>query len=126
MVRHLADSARPAVLISASGMCTGGRIVNYLKAMLHDRRHNVLLVGYQAAGTLGRQLQHGARQVEIDGHTINVRAPIETMSGYSAHADQAGLLRFVKGMKKPPKEIRIVHGDPKTQEILRSLLRNPL
>lgn len=122
MVRHLADSARPAVVISASGMCTGGRIVNYLKAMLDDPRHNVLLVGYQAAGTLGRQLQHGARRVAIDGDSITVRAPIETMSGYSAHADQAGLLRFIRGMRKPPREIRVVHGDPKTQQTLRNLL----
>ncbi|MCC1495735.1 MBL fold metallo-hydrolase RNA specificity domain-containing protein [Alcanivorax sp. 1008] len=124
MVRHLADSARPAVVISASGMCTGGRIVNYLKAMLDDPRHNVLLVGYQAAGTLGRQLQHGARTVDIDGDSIAVRAPIETMSGYSAHADQAGLLRFIKGMKKQPKEIRVVHGDPKAQQTLRELLQH--
>ena len=122
MVRHLAGSARPAVVISASGMCTGGRIVNYLKAMLDDPRHNVLLVGYQAAGTLGRQLQRGVRQVDIDGQRIAVRATIETMSGYSAHADQAGLLRFIHGMKRPPKEIRVVHGDPKAQKTLRSLL----
>jgi metallo-beta-lactamase family protein len=124
MVRHLADSARPAVVISASGMCTGGRVVNYLKALLDDPRHNVLLVGYQAAGTLGRQLQQGARQVEIDGAQISVRSSIETMSGYSAHADQAGLLRFVRGMRKRPAEIRVVHGDPKAQQTLRSLLRN--
>jgi len=123
MVRHLASTARPAVVISASGMCTGGRIVNYLKAMLEDPRHNVLLVGYQAAGTLGRQLQSGARQVDIDGDSVTVRAPIETISGYSAHADQAGLLRFVRGMKKPPGEIRVVHGDPNAQKTLRRLLR---
>jgi metallo-beta-lactamase family protein len=56
MVRHLAKTARPTVVISGSGMCTGGKIVNYLKAMLHDPRHNVLLVGYRVAGTPGRQL----------------------------------------------------------------------
>lgn len=122
MVQHLASSARPAVVISASGMCTGGRIVNYLKAMLDDPRHNVLLVGYQADGTLGRKLQDGARQVDIDGRSIKVRAPVETLGGYSAHADQTGLLRFIRGMKRPPKDVRIVHGDAQAQQALRALL----
>jgi metallo-beta-lactamase family protein len=129
MVKHLADSARPAVVISGSGMCTGGRILNYLKAMLADERHNVLLVGYQAAGTLGRQLQQSrkgrgraAPQVEIDGEMIDVRAPVETLGGYSAHADQAGLLRFIRGMKKPPTDIRIVHGSPEARQTFQSLI----
>jgi metallo-beta-lactamase family protein len=125
MVRHLADSARPAVVISGSGMCTGGRIVNYLKAMLHDPRHNVLIVGYQAAGTPGRQIQQagqGSGTVILDGESFTVRAGVETLGGYSAHADRAGLIRFVRGMRQPPAEIRIVHGDEAAKAALRDAL----
>lgn len=125
MVRHLAETARPAVVISGSGMCTGGRIVNYLKAMLHDPRHNVLLVGYQAAGTPGRQLQRIGKQggeLMLDGKSVTVAAPVETLGGYSAHADQAGLLRFVRGMRKQPTEVRIVHGDHDAKAALQKLL----
>ena len=114
MVRHLADTHRPAIVIAASGMCTGGRIVNYLKAMLGDPRHNVLFVGYQAAGTPGRDIQtHGPQggYVELDGERHTIRAGIETIGGYSAHADQTGLIEFVTGMAHWPKRIKIVHGD---------------
>jgi len=114
LVRHLADSRRPAIVIAASGMCTGGRIVNYLKAMLGDPRHNVLFVGYQAAGTPGRDIQtHGPQggYVELDGERHTIRAGIETIGGYSAHADQTGLIEFVTGMAHWPKRIKIVHGD---------------
>lgn len=114
MVRHLADSARPAVVISGSGMCTGGRIINYLKAMLGDPRHNVLFVGYQGVGTPGRAIQHfGPRggYVELDGARYDIRAGVETIGGYSAHADQAGLVAFATGMQRGPAEIRILHGD---------------
>jgi metallo-beta-lactamase family protein len=125
MVRHLADSARPAVVISGSGMCTGGRIVNYLKAMLHDPRHNILLVGYQAAGTPGRQIQQagqGGGEVLLDGHRYVINARVDTLGGYSAHADRSGLIRFVSGMRQPPREIRIVHGDRDAKLSLRGAL----
>jgi metallo-beta-lactamase family protein len=90
-VAYLARSARPAIVIAASGMCSGGRIVNYLKAMLGDPRHDVLFVGYQAAGTPGRDIQtYGPRggYVVLDGQRIDIRAGIHTLGGYSAHADQ--------------------------------------
>lgn len=122
MVRHLADSARPAVVISGSGMCTGGRIVNYLKAMLHDPRHNVLFVGYQGAGTPGRTIQRfgprGNGYVELDGERFDIRAGVESIGGYSAHADQAGLVAFATGMQRPPQEIRILHGDTAAKQAL--------
>ncbi|MFN3712850.1 MAG: MBL fold metallo-hydrolase [Alcanivoracaceae bacterium] len=125
MVNHLADSARPAVVISGSGMCTGGRIVNYLKAMLHDPRHNILLVGYQAGGTPGRQIQQagqGGGEALLDGRLYAIRAGVDTLGGYSAHADRNGLIRFVSGMRQPPKEIRIVHGDEDAKLSLRGAL----
>jgi len=100
-VQYLAKTHRPAIVIAASGMCNGGRVMNYLKAMLHDKRHDVLFVGYQAKGTIGRDIQkYGPRQgyVYIDGQKININAGIYTISGYSAHAGQSDLLKFVNRM----------------------------
>ncbi len=114
MVRHLAATARPAIVIAGNGMCSSGRIVNYLKTMLQDPRHDVLFVGYQAQGTPGRAIQsYGSRggYVELDGQRYDIRAQIHTIGGYSAHADQQGLLRFVTGMRRWPEQVRIVHGD---------------
>lgn len=122
MVRHLANTARPAIVIAASGMCSGGRIVNYLQAMLDDPRHNVLFVGYQAQGTLGNQIQkYGPRggYVDIDQQRINIRAEITTLGGYSAHADQTSLVRFITGMRKWPKQVRLIHGEAGAKAALR-------
>ncbi|WP_278400606.1 MBL fold metallo-hydrolase RNA specificity domain-containing protein [Stutzerimonas kunmingensis] len=122
MVRHLAETARPAVVIAGGGMCAGGRIVNYLKAMLEDRRHNVLFVGYQAAGTPGHAIQRfGPRggYVELDGQRLDIRAGIESIGGYSAHADRNGLLGFITTMRRWPSEVRLVHGEARAKQQLR-------
>lgn len=126
MVRHLADSARPAVVIAASGMCAGGRIVNYLKAMLGDPRHNVLFVGYQAAGTPGRVIQQQGQggRVRLDEGEVAIQAGVDSISGYSAHADQQDLLDFVGGMARWPQEIRVVHGDDGAKRVLSQRLRD--
>ncbi len=113
-VRRLAASAEPAIVIAASGMCAGGRVVNYLKALLPDPRHDVLFVGYQAAGTPGADIQrHGPRAgyVMLDGQRIPIRAAIHTLGGYSAHADQRDLIRFITRMRHWPAEVRLVHGE---------------
>jgi metallo-beta-lactamase family protein len=113
-VQRLARSREPAIVIAASGMCAGGRVVNYLKAMLGDPRHDVLFVGYQARGTPGHAIQtYGPRggYVELDGERIDIRAGVHSMSGYSAHADQADLTRFVTRMRHLPGEVRLVHGE---------------
>ena len=123
MVHHLARSARPAIVIAGSGMCNAGRIVNYLKAMLGDERHDVLFVGYQAQGTPGRDIQrYGPNNgyVFLDGEKCDIRARVETIGGYSAHADQQGLVRFVEGMKHRPADIRLVHGEEKAKQALKS------
>lgn len=114
MVRHLTETARPAIVIAGSCMCSSGRIVNYLKAMLHDPRHDVLFIGYQAQGTPGRAIQmYGERggYVDLDGERYNIGAKINTIGGYSAHADQKGLLGFVTRMRNWPSQVRIVHGE---------------
>lgn len=126
MVQGLARSGRPAIVIAASGMCSGGRIVNYLKALLGDARHDVLFCGYQAAGTAGRTIQqHGPRGgwVELDGQRIDIRAKVHTLAGYSAHADQKDLLNFVGRMRQPPRQVRLVHGDDGAKQVLAGLIR---
>ena len=121
------STANPAIVIAASGMCSGGRIVNYLKQFLSDDTADVLFVGYQAQGTLGRSIQkYGTISaasdkqgyVFIDGEKIIINAKVHTISGYSAHADQRGLINFVKRMRHQPKHIKIVHGDDDAKQAL--------
>ncbi|MCQ8126935.1 MBL fold metallo-hydrolase RNA specificity domain-containing protein [Methylomonas rivi] len=124
-VSYLQKTAKPCIVIAAGGMCAGGRIVNYLKALIEDKRTDILLVGYQAAGTPGRDIQqfgpkHG--YVELDGRRYSINAGVYALSGYSAHADRNSLLRFVKGMRKKPAEIRLIHGDDAAKKVLRQAL----
>ena len=126
MVKYLAHSRQPALVLAASGMCAGGRVVNYLKAMLGDPRHDVLFVGYQAAGTPGRAIQRfGPRGgwVELDGERFDIRCGIHTLGGYSAHADQKDLINFVKRMRVKPREIRLIHGDDRAKQVLKGKLQ---
>jgi metallo-beta-lactamase family protein len=121
-VVYLAKSHRPCVVLAGSGMCAGGRVVNYLKAMLADKRNDVLFVGYQAKGTPGRDiLTYGPRGgwVELDGERYDIRARVHQVGGYSAHAGQSDLVRFVSGIEPSPSEIRIVHGDADAKELLK-------
>lgn len=124
MIEHLTETHRPAVVIAGSGMCTGGRVVSYLKAMLGDPRHNVVFVGYQARGTPGRAIQRAApgETVTVDGEQLTVAAGIHTLGGYSAHADADGLVRFVTRMRRWPAEIRLVHGDEDAKAALQQRL----
>lgn len=124
-VRYLTKNARPCIVIAASGMCSGGRIVNYLKAMLGDRRTDVLFVGYQAQGSPGRQIQKygpDGGYVELDGQRYRINAGVYTIDGYSAHADQADLVHFVRRMRRPPERIVLVHGEQSARETLRAKL----
>jgi len=125
-IEYLAKRNKPAIVIAASGMCSGGRILNYLKQFLNDKTADILFVGYQARGTLGREIQKYAPKggkpggyVYIDGKKITVNANAETISGYSAHADQKGLINFVKRMRIKPQHILIVHGDDKAKASLK-------
>ena len=113
-MKHLARTGRPCLVIAGSGMCTGGRIVNYLKALLGDPRTDILFVGYQAAGTPGRAIQrYGPRggYVLLEGKRVDIHARVHTISGYSAHADQKDLVNFIRRMRRKPSEIRLVHGE---------------
>lgn len=111
LVNRLASTGAPAIVVAASGMCQGGRIVEYLKALLGDERTDVIFAGFQAEGTLGRTIAQGEKSICIDGEEIDVKASIHVMSGYSAHADQSELLAFIKGIDQSPKEIHLIHGE---------------
>lgn len=123
LVNRLKSTGEPAIVVASSGMCQGGRIVDYLKALLPDQRTDILLAGYQAQGTLGRAIQSGCVDIEIDDEQVEVLAQVHTMSGYSAHADQSDLLRFIEGIPTKPQAIHLIHGEPNTQSQFAELLR---
>ncbi|MGA9095318.1 MAG: MBL fold metallo-hydrolase [Pseudomonas alloputida] len=128
VVNYLKSTGRPAIVIAGNGMCSGGRIVNYLKAMLGDSRHEVMFVGYQVKGTPGAVIQasegaEGFVQIDLDGHMYEVRAKVMTLSGYSAHADQQGLLRFALGECHQAGRVVLVHGEPAAKQALKGALR---
>ena len=121
IINYLSSRQTPAIILAASGMCTGGRIVNYLERFLNDKTTDVLFVGYQGRGTLGRDIQkYGPRNgyIFINDARITINAKVHTISGYSAHADQNGLIKFVTGMHKKPSHIKIVHGDDDAKNAL--------
>ncbi|MEG7524124.1 MAG: MBL fold metallo-hydrolase [Chromatiales bacterium] len=128
-VNYLQKTARPTIVLAASGMCSGGRIVNYLKALIGDSRTDVVFVGYQAAGTPGRAIQRYGPEggyVFLDEKRYTIRAGVYTLGGYSAHADRDSLVRFVKGMRRPPAEVRLVHGDDEAKRALKEALQEAL
>jgi len=114
----------PAVILSASGMCTGGRILHHLKWRLPDARNAVLFVGYQAQGTRGRLLRDGAEHLRIHGQDVPVRARIASVDALSAHADRNELLRWLKGFDPPPQQTFIIHGEPEASEALAGAARD--
>lgn len=116
-IQYLKDSKLPAIVIAASGMCAGGRVVNYLKEFIGTDTTDILFVGYQAVGTPGRYIQD-SDWVRLDGKRYDIKAHVHKLSGYSAHADQSDLLRFVEGMAERPKAIRLVHGEEQAQAVL--------
>ncbi|WP_153555373.1 MBL fold metallo-hydrolase RNA specificity domain-containing protein [Roseimaritima sediminicola] len=115
---YLAEHRLPAVVIAGSGMCTGGRVVNYLKRFLSDPTADVVFVGYQAHGTPGRTIQQQRDWVRLDGRKFDIQAKVHQLSGYSAHGDQADLIRFVEGFQSRPQHIRLVHGEYHAKKVL--------
>ena len=116
--KALNDRREPAVIVAASGMATGGRIVHHLANRLPDRRNTVVFVGYQAAGTRGRALLDGAQSISIHGRRIPVAAEIGQMQGLSAHADCNDLLRWCKALPGKPRRIFLNHGEDPARKAL--------
>lgn len=124
--KALARLSYPAVIISASGMATGGRVLHHLKNFAPDRRNTVVLAGYQAGGTRGARLQQGERTVRIHGEDVSVRAEIVSLPGMSAHADAAQLLRWLSTAERPPRSVFITHGEPGASDALRQRIEREL
>jgi metallo-beta-lactamase family protein len=112
-----------AIVIAGSGMCTGGRIKHHLAANISRPDSSILFVGYQAAGTLGREIVEGARQVRIFGQRFPVRAKVVYLRGFSGHADQGQLLSWVQGLTKPPRAVFVTHGEPEASQAFAALVR---
>jgi metallo-beta-lactamase family protein len=113
---EIVRSRIPCIVISASGMATGGRVLSHLLTALPDKRNTVVFAGYQAAGTRGRSLVEGAKEVKIRGRLVPVAARIEHIDSMSAHADSAEMLRWLSGFTRPPEITYVVHGEPPAVE----------
>ncbi len=114
----------PCVIISASGMAEAGRILHHLRNNVEDSKNTVLIVGFMAAHTLGQRLESGVRRVRILGGEHDVRAEVQSLHAFSAHADRDDLLDFVRGMDRPPREIFLVHGEESQTAALADGLRS--
>ena len=123
---RLHDIKHGAIIISASGMCDAGRIKHHLRHNLGRRDNTVLITGFQAAGTLGRRIVDGEKEVRIFGVPVAVRAEIYTIGGLSAHADQAGLLGWLAHFKRAPAQTFIVHGEADTTRVFADVVRDKL
>jgi len=121
--KALNNISYPAIIVSASGMAEGGRILHHLAFKLSDHRSTVLFVGFQAAGTRGRALQDGRETVKIYGREIPVRARIETLDGLSAHADRTEILAWLKAATTRPGRVHLVHGEPQARDALAEAIR---
>jgi Cft2 family RNA processing exonuclease len=127
----IARARRPYMIVASNGMLTGGRVLGHLRELIGDPRAVLLFVGYQGVGTLGAHLQAGAKTVRIDGEERAVRCQVRSISGFSAHADEPGLLdwigRFAAGRRPGdpgfPRRVFLVHGDPEAQEALEPKVR---
>jgi metallo-beta-lactamase family protein len=116
----------PCIIISASGMATGGRVLHHLKQMLPNPKHTVVLVGYQALGTRGRSMLDGAEYIKIHGALIKVKARIEQIDEFSVHADSEELLGWLRQAEPKPKQVFVVHGESGSAEVLAERIRAEL
>lgn len=124
--QRLARLRYPAVIISASGMATGGRVLHHLRAMAPDARHHIVFPGFQVAGTRGARLVAGEREVKIFGEMVPVRAEVSHLEGFSGHADADELMQWLRGFERAPRHTFVVHGEPDATDRLRFRIGNEL
>jgi metallo-beta-lactamase family protein len=116
----------PSVIISSSGMATGGRVLHHLKTLASDARNHVVFPGFQVAGTRGAKLVAGAREVRIFGEYVQVKAQVSHLEGLSAHADATEIIQWLRGFKKPPEQTYVVHGEPEAADAMRTRIEDEL
>lgn len=125
--KALADLTYPHIIISASGMATGGRVLHHLKRFLPDYKNTIIMVGYQAGGTRGRKLLNGSSSLRIFGQDVDVKANIEEIDTLSAHADYNEIIQWLKQAKNlSPKQVFVVHGEPEAADEFRLHLKDQL
>ena len=124
--KFLNTDTKPKVIISASGMCEAGRIRHHLKHNLWNGKNSIIFVGYQAEGTLGRRILEGVKDITLFGDQIHVNAEIHNLEGFSGHADRDGLLAWLSGFEKQPKQIFLVHGELEAKEDFAKFVKEKL
>ncbi len=124
--QKLVRSRYPAVIIAASGMATGGRVLHHLAAMAPEPRHHIVFPGFQVGGTRGAKLVGGAADVKIFGQLVPVRAQVSHLEGFSGHADANELMQWLGGFRKPPQQTFVVHGEREASDALRSRIAGEL
>ena len=123
---RLTRSRWPSVIISASGMATGGRVLHHLKAMAPVARHHIVFAGFQVGGSRGARLVAGATEVKIHGEYVPVRAQVSQVEGFSGHADADELVAWMRALRKPPRQTFVVHGEPDAADALRLRIKDQL
>jgi len=122
----LAGSRWPHVILAASGMATGGRVLHHLKAMAPDARHSIVFPGFQVGGTRGAKLVAGEREIKVMGQLVPVRAEVRQLEGFSGHADRAELLGWLRQFRAAPAQTFVVHGEPDASDTLRADIQQQL
>ena len=134
-VRIIADAAQsmrlsasryPRVIISASGMATGGRVLHHLKALAPHEEHSIVFPGFQVGGSRGARLVAGEREVKIHGEYVPVRAGVHHLEGFSGHADRGELLAWLRGLHAAPRQTFVVHGEADAADALRLAIQRDL
>ncbi len=124
--QRLAASRMPAIILSASGMATGGRVLHHLANLAPDARHHIVFAGFQVGGSRGAHLVGGAREVKIHGAWVPVRAAVSQLEGFSGHADADGLMAWLRQLPRPPAQTFVVHGEPDAADTLRMRIQDQL
>ena len=124
--KALSANRMPKVIISASGMATGGRVLHHIKAFAGDPRNTIMFAGFQTEGTHGRAIVDGVREVKIHGQWVEIRAEVADLSMFSAHADSNELVQWLGGFRSAPRRTFIVHGEPSSSTALRQRINSTL
>jgi len=122
--KQINEVATPAIIISSSGMATAGRILHHLSQRLSDPKNTVVLIGYQAHGTRGRDIMEGKESVKIHGRQVEIKAKIESILGFSGHSDYNEILAWLMGFNRPPEKTFLIHGEPEALESMAEKIRS--